>query len=221
VVQAAWTVVQAKTEGRVSKIAETLVVFREQQSSGSFKHDYLLSNDIRGDPLGELARVYNAEHPHRGVPEACQERSRAGGLPGADLGGLATTWQPLFPQHPHQWEFVDQPVINSRVFGDDGMRGPGARVSWFAPSDFPLEFIVGLQNANGNTMRSFAGPAEDGPPFGQQVEAPSPRLQRPRLVGPRRRVIRSERRDSHAHRRLRRAGAVRRNGWREHVDHRY
>lgn len=72
-------------------------------------------------------------------------------------------------QHPHQWEFVDAPVVATRLLGDDGMRGEGARVSWLAPTDFPLEFVVGLQNANGNTMRSFAGPAEDGPPYGDQV----------------------------------------------------
>jgi SRSO17 transposase len=62
VVQAAWTLVQAKTEGKVSDVAESLVVFREQQGDGTFKHDYLLSNVIPSDPLEEFARVYKAEH---------------------------------------------------------------------------------------------------------------------------------------------------------------
>lgn len=74
------------------------------------------------------------------------------------------------PQHPHQWEFVDQPVVLTRMFGDDGLNGTGARVSWLAPTGFPLEILGGLYEASGNSMASFAGPAEDGPPAGEQVE---------------------------------------------------
>ncbi len=37
VVQAVWTLVQARTEGRVSDVMETLVVFRERQGDGSWK----------------------------------------------------------------------------------------------------------------------------------------------------------------------------------------
>jgi hypothetical protein len=74
------------------------------------------------------------------------------------------------PQHPHQWEFVDQPVALTRMFGDDGLNGTGARVSWLAPAAFPLEVISGVYDAAGNSMASFAGPAEDGPPAGAQVE---------------------------------------------------
>src|SRR6202042_3581537 len=43
-VQVAWTLVQARSEGRASDVAELLVVFRELQGDGSWKHDYLLSN---------------------------------------------------------------------------------------------------------------------------------------------------------------------------------
>ena len=39
VAQAARTLVQAKEGGKVSDVAETLVVFREQQSNGTWKHD--------------------------------------------------------------------------------------------------------------------------------------------------------------------------------------
>jgi SRSO17 transposase len=60
--QVAWTLVQAKSEGKVSDVAESLLVFREQQSDGSFKHDYLLSNEIASDPPSEMAWVHKAEH---------------------------------------------------------------------------------------------------------------------------------------------------------------
>jgi SRSO17 transposase len=61
--EVAWTLVQAKSEGKVSDVAESLLVFREQQSDGSWKHDYLLSNAIASEAgLGEWAWVYKAEH---------------------------------------------------------------------------------------------------------------------------------------------------------------
>jgi len=62
VVQAAWTLVQAKTQGKPSDAAESLLVFREQQGDGAWKHDYLLSNVVMRDPLPEFARVFQAQH---------------------------------------------------------------------------------------------------------------------------------------------------------------
>jgi DDE superfamily endonuclease len=60
--QVAWTLVQAKTEGKVSDVAESLLVFREGQSDGGWKHDYLLSNEVAGSPPVEMAWAYKAEH---------------------------------------------------------------------------------------------------------------------------------------------------------------
>jgi hypothetical protein len=59
------------------------------------------------------------------------------------------------PQHPHQWDFQDQPVIVSRLFGPDGLRGAGTRVGWLMPVPFYSELIAGVQNASGETMTSF------------------------------------------------------------------
>jgi hypothetical protein len=61
------------------------------------------------------------------------------------------------PLHPHAWEFLNQPVIIGRVFGGDGWRGQGARLSWIAPTSFPLMLLVGAQNARGETQASFLG----------------------------------------------------------------
>ena len=71
-VQVAWTLVQARTEGRVSDVAEVLVVFRERQADGSWKHDYLLSNAALDTPLAEFARVFKAEHRI----EECLQRAK-------------------------------------------------------------------------------------------------------------------------------------------------
>jgi len=57
--------------------------------------------------------------------------------------------------HPHAWDFQDQPVMMSRLFGPDGLRSPGARLSYLAPTPTYLEFLVGAQNANGETLESF------------------------------------------------------------------
>jgi hypothetical protein len=38
--EVAWTLVQAKCEGKVSDVAESLLVFREQQPDGGFNADF-------------------------------------------------------------------------------------------------------------------------------------------------------------------------------------
>src|SRR5437867_6588853 len=53
------------------------------------------------------------------------------------------------PQHPHQWDFADQPVILNRIFGPDALRGPGLQLSWLAPTPFFLEFKASAQQAQG------------------------------------------------------------------------
>jgi SRSO17 transposase len=62
VVQAVRRLVQARTEGQPSDVAEFLVVFRERQGDGAWKHDYLLSRAPLTTPLEEFARVFKAEH---------------------------------------------------------------------------------------------------------------------------------------------------------------
>jgi SRSO17 transposase len=73
VVQAVRTLVQARTEGKVSDVPETLVAFREQQSDGSFKQDYSLSDVVLGVSLEEFARVFKAEHR----VEECIKRAKS------------------------------------------------------------------------------------------------------------------------------------------------
>ncbi|MFH1184869.1 MAG: IS701 family transposase [Chloroflexota bacterium] len=61
VVEAVKARVQTKLGSRNGP-EETLVVFRERQGSGTFKHDYCLSNAPFDTPLREFARVLGAEH---------------------------------------------------------------------------------------------------------------------------------------------------------------
>ena len=51
------------------------------------------------------------------------------------------------PQHPHSWAFVDQPLILNRMFGPDGLRGQGLRLSWLLPTSFYTEAMVSVANS--------------------------------------------------------------------------
>jgi hypothetical protein len=76
-------------------------------------------------------------------------------------GMFITEFGRLNPTHPHTWAFVDQPVISGRLLGEDGVRGPGARISWLMPAKWYSEIQFGMQNANGGTAYSFQGTAGD------------------------------------------------------------
>lgn len=62
VTQAVHRLVQARTEGKPAETAEFLVVFRERNMDGTWKHDYLLSWAALTTPLKEYARVFKAQH---------------------------------------------------------------------------------------------------------------------------------------------------------------
>lgn len=72
-----------------------------------------------------------------------------------EAGHFFTEFGRINPQHPHKWHWQDQPVINTRLFGPDGMRGPGFRIGWLMPLPWFSELHIGTQNANGETMSSF------------------------------------------------------------------
>lgn len=57
--------------------------------------------------------------------------------------------------HPHAWDFVDQPLVNGRLLGSDGLRGPGLQLSYLLPVPIYSEAIVSVQNGSGGTGFSF------------------------------------------------------------------
>jgi SRSO17 transposase len=73
VVKAAKTRIQAKTDRRRNGPEEVLVVLREEQSDGTMKHDYYLSNAAPETSLAEFARVAKAEHRI----EECLQRAKS------------------------------------------------------------------------------------------------------------------------------------------------
>ena len=57
--------------------------------------------------------------------------------------------------HPHMWNFVDAPLVNARLLGPDGLRNPGARISWLTPTPFYSDLSLAVQNSAGETGHSF------------------------------------------------------------------
>jgi hypothetical protein len=86
-------------------------------------------------------------------------------------GQFFTEFGRLNPTHPHTWDFADQPLVNGRFFGEDGLRNPGARVSWLTPTPFYSELFFAIQNSQGGTAHSFRSSHDDelflGRPSGQ------------------------------------------------------
>lgn len=62
------------------------------------------------------------------------------------------------PQHPHSWAFIDAPLVLTRMFGPDGLRSQGVRLSWLLPTPFYTEALVAVMNATGETATSFRSP---------------------------------------------------------------
>jgi outer membrane murein-binding lipoprotein Lpp len=95
-----------------------------------------------------------------------------------ELGHFLTEFGRINPQHPHAWDWMDLPVINARLFGEDGMRAPGARLGWMLPVPWFSELHLGVQNAKGETMQSFLASdeaAEERPIAGRPFTEPGVR----------------------------------------------
>lgn len=76
-------------------------------------------------------------------------------------GQLMTDFGRQNTQHPHQWGFVDTPLALGRYLGPDGLRNPGARLSWLTPTPFYSELMLSVQNSQGETAASFRSGGDD------------------------------------------------------------
>jgi hypothetical protein len=116
--------------------------------------------DGKVDPYfrGQANVILQIDPEGEAVIEAEEAFLETMSLPGnlqVKAGQFFTEFGRLNPTHPHTWDFVDQPLINGRFFGADGLRNPGARVSWLMPTPFYSELFVAIQNSQGETAQSF------------------------------------------------------------------
>jgi hypothetical protein len=87
--------------------------------------------------------------------------------------------------HPHAWAFVDQPLVLGRMFGGDGLRGQGLRLSWLLPTSFYTEAMVTAINPTGETAYSFISGSSEihgGLPAARVIEDAGDLLYVPRLT---------------------------------------
>ena len=91
------------------------------------------------------------------LEEAYALATLSGGLE-AKVGTFFTGFGRANALHPHQWDWLEQPFVHTRLFGPEGMRGPGVQVRWQATPGASL--AAALQNADGETMVSFLGSEE-------------------------------------------------------------
>lgn len=116
----------------------------------------VLQIDADGETVVELEEVYATS---TSLPMGLQLKA----------GQFFTEFGRLNPTHPHSWDFVDQPLVNGRFFGPDGLRSVGARLSWLMPTNFYSEAILAVQNSHGETLSSFGSvPGET--LFGRNIE---------------------------------------------------
>lgn len=82
-------------------------------------------------------------------------------------GFFFTEFGIINPRHPHQWDWLDQPIVNTRLLGGEGQRGTGFRLSKLLPTPWFSELHIGAQNATNETMVSFLG---EGHAHGEEEE---------------------------------------------------
>lgn len=100
-------------------------------------------------------------------------------------GQFFTEFGRLNSMHPHTWDFVDQPLINGRFLGGDGLRNPGVRLSWLVPTPFYSELFLAVQNSQGETATSFRNDHEGEPFLGRLHDSGSVKAFNDMLFAPR------------------------------------
>lgn len=61
-------------------------------------------------------------------------------------GRLFAPFGRLNVQHPHAWDFVDAPLVHTRLVADEVLAGPGVELSWMAPLPWFAELRAAAQS---------------------------------------------------------------------------
>jgi hypothetical protein len=69
------------------------------------------------------------------------------------VGKFRSSFGRLNAQHPHAWDFANQPLIYKVFLGDDGLKEKGVQLNWLAPTPFYLLF--GVEVLQGENEQSF------------------------------------------------------------------
>jgi len=69
------------------------------------------------------------------------------------VGKFRSSFGRLNAQHPHVWDFANQPLVYKVFLGDDGLKEKGVQLNWLAPTPFYLLF--GVEVLQGENEQSF------------------------------------------------------------------
>jgi hypothetical protein len=89
------------------------------------------------------AKVEEAYAVTRGLPFGFQFK----------VGKFRSSFGRLNAQHPHVWDFANQPLVYKVFLGDDGLTEKGVQFNWLAPTPFYLLF--GVEVLQGENEQSF------------------------------------------------------------------
>lgn len=60
-------------------------------------------------------------------------------------------------QHPHDWDFVDRPLVNEFLFGDHGLQEKGVQLSWVPATPVYTRFGVELLQGETSGIANYIG----------------------------------------------------------------
>ena len=119
--------------------------------------DFSMTGSVDGYFDGELHIAYFLDEGGESKVELEEAFLRTNSLPHGfeiEAGQSFLEFGAFNPSHLHDWAFIDQPVVNTRMFGGDGIRQTGVRLGWRVPGS-PFALHAGAYNAKGETMKSF------------------------------------------------------------------
>ena len=89
------------------------------------------------------------------LEEAYLQTKKIWGFLRIKAGQFFTQFGRFNPLHVHDWQFIHQPVIMTRMFGEDNLRGQGVEFEATLPLPWKSRILISMQNAQGETMSSF------------------------------------------------------------------
>ncbi len=125
-------------------LRETEIVF---QSTVDPYFDALVNLAVEGTSGIELEEAYLTT---RALPAGLQVKA---GRFLSDVGYINQ-------QHPHDWDFVDRPLINEHLFGDEGLQENGVQLSWLAPTRSYLRLGVEVLQGETSGIANYEGAGE-------------------------------------------------------------
>ena len=77
-------------------------------------------------------------------------------------------------QHPHEWDFVDRPLVNEHLFGNHGIQETGVQLNWLLPTQTYLKGGVEVLQGTTSGIAAYEGESDVRPEWVQPDGAGNP-----------------------------------------------